>query len=103
MAATVAALAGPATVAHEGCVPGRAPNNRGRITRPLVPPEPPGAMLREHVAAWTTVAFAVLLLLLTITDQGGMAASLLILAWAIIMLALFVATEQAVHRRATRR
>jgi L-asparagine transporter-like permease len=60
------------------------------------------SMLREHIAAWTTVAFAVLLLLLTITDQGGALASLLLLAWALIMLALFVATEQAAHRHERR-
>ncbi|HEV8358956.1 MAG TPA: hypothetical protein VGR28_00730 [Candidatus Thermoplasmatota archaeon] len=55
-------------------------------------------MLREHVAAWTTIAFAMLLILLTITDQGGATASVLILAWALVMLALFVAVEQTTHR-----
>jgi hypothetical protein len=40
--------------------------------------------------------------LLTITDQGGAAASALIALWAIVMVALFVATEQAT-RRAHRR
>ncbi|HEV8360249.1 MAG TPA: hypothetical protein VGR28_07340 [Candidatus Thermoplasmatota archaeon] len=59
-------------------------------------------MMRDHIAAWTTVAFAVLLVLLTITDQGGAWASLILLAWAAIMVALFVATEQAT-RRQTRR
>ena len=57
-------------------------------------------MMREHVAAWVTVAFAVLLVVLAASDQSGGSpgASFLILAWAALLVALFVAVEHAVRQ-----
>lgn len=57
-------------------------------------------MLREHVAAWVTVAFAILLILLTVSDQGpgAMGASVILLLWATAMLGLFLAVEQSTRR-----
>lgn len=56
-------------------------------------------MLRDHLAAWTTAAFAVLLILVTVSDQGsgGIAASVLLLLWAIAMLGVFLAVEHRVR------
>lgn len=57
-------------------------------------------LLRGHLSAWLTAAFAALLLLLTLTDQGpgGAGANLIILLAAVALLGVFFATEQVLHR-----
>jgi hypothetical protein len=58
-------------------------------------------MLREQLAAWLTMAFAVLLVLVALTDQpGGGAATLLLGIVAAVAVALFLGVEQASRRHA---
>lgn len=57
-------------------------------------------MIRDHLSAWLTAAFAALLLLLTVSDQGPDAsvANVVILLVTLGVLLLFLRTEQALHR-----
>lgn len=57
-------------------------------------------MFRDQLAAWATIAFAVVLVLLTVTDQGGPGASALLFIGAVLLVGLFIMVEQSLRRRA---